>query len=145
MTPTLVIDASVAVKWFVREEQSDEARRLAESGAKLVAPRLIGLEVAAALSKKARRKLVDPAVVDTCVDALPIFFDELIDDGALVRSAVSIALDLDHALYDCLYLEAARRREAVLVTSDLRFLGKAARGRQKTEIVALSDWEAAIR
>ena len=145
MTYRLVIDASVAVKWFVKEEHSDEARQLAESGLQLVAPRLIGLDVAAALTKKARRKLVDPASVEGSLDALAIFFDELIDDEELVRSAITTALELDHGLYDCLYLEAARRREAVLVTSDRRLLGKAGLGRQKSEIIALSDWEAAIR
>ena len=144
MRLSFVVDASVAVKWFVREEHSDEARELAESGAQLIAPRFICLEVAGALAKKARRKLIQLSHLEDYLSALPTFFDELIDDEDLVRSAISLAVELDHPLYDCLYIEAAKRRQAIAVTSDLRLLGKVKLGRYRNEVIALSDWKAAL-
>ena len=41
-----VVDASVAVKWLVVEEDADLARDLAASGQDLHAPRLMASEVA---------------------------------------------------------------------------------------------------
>ena len=50
----LVVDASVAVKWLVAEEESDAARELLESGEELHAPGLMASEIANALCRKAR-------------------------------------------------------------------------------------------
>ena len=49
-----VVDASVAVKWLVVEEDADVAQELATSGQELHAPRLMASEVANALWRKAR-------------------------------------------------------------------------------------------
>ena len=46
---SLVVDASVAVKWLIAEEGSDFANRLVELGDDLHAPRLMASEVANAL------------------------------------------------------------------------------------------------
>ena len=50
----LVVDASVAVKWLVAEEDSSAADRLLAGGDDLHAPRLMASEVANALWRKAR-------------------------------------------------------------------------------------------
>ena len=50
----VVVDASVAVKWLIVEEDADIARELATSGEDLHAPRLMAPEVANALWRKAR-------------------------------------------------------------------------------------------
>ena len=49
-----VIDASVAVKWLVAEDEADVAEELATGGHDLHAPRLMASEVANALWRKAR-------------------------------------------------------------------------------------------
>lgn len=143
MTGELVVDASVAVKWFVREEGSDEARHLAESGVRLVAPVLISLEVASALSKKSRKKLVSLGEVESDLRQLPRLLDELIDLDGLMRRALALADDLDHPIYDCLYVETARLRRVALVTSDVRLLRKIA-PLGEVGAVALSRWTDAL-
>ena len=50
----LVVDASVAVKWLVAEEDSEAADRLLAGGDDLHAPRLMASEIANALWRKAR-------------------------------------------------------------------------------------------
>ena len=50
----LVVDASVAVKWLVEEEDSEAADRLLEQRHELFAPRLMASEVGNALWRKVR-------------------------------------------------------------------------------------------
>ena len=57
---SLVIDASVAVKWFTLEADSDPAKQVLRSGLTLLAPRLIVTEVANALARKVAAKLARP-------------------------------------------------------------------------------------
>ncbi len=54
----LVVDASVAIKWYVREADSVQATRILASPLTLYAPALLRLEVANGLWKQWRRKLV---------------------------------------------------------------------------------------
>ena len=50
-----VVDASVAIKWFVPEIHAEAARRLLREGITLLAPDLIWAEVANALWRMRRR------------------------------------------------------------------------------------------
>lgn len=52
----VVVDASVAIKWFVPEVHAEAARRLLREGMILLAPDLIWAEVANALWRKWREK-----------------------------------------------------------------------------------------
>ena len=56
--------------------------------------------------------------------SLPRFFDHLVSASRLARRAVAIAGELDHPVYDCLYLALAEAAQAAMVTSDMRLLGK---------------------
>ena len=52
----VVVDASVAIKWFVPEVHAETARCLLREGMTLLAPDLIWAEVANALWRKWREK-----------------------------------------------------------------------------------------
>ena len=52
----VVVDASVAIKWFVPEIHAQAARRLLREGVALLAPDLIWAEVANALWRQWRNK-----------------------------------------------------------------------------------------
>ncbi len=62
----------------------------------------------------------------------------------LVIHASAIALRIDHAIYDCLYLACAEVEEAPLVTADRR-LRDAARTRADPEVWLISDSETGRR
>jgi predicted nucleic acid-binding protein len=51
----IVVDASVAIKWYVPEIHADAAVRILEGDFVLCAPDLIGAELANAIWKKVRR------------------------------------------------------------------------------------------
>lgn len=116
---TLVIDASVIVKWFLPEAGSAEARALADE--KLVAPELWISETANALWKRRARGDFGQDVVDVFLASLagsPIEATPISDD---VAAALALAAQLRHPVYDCLYLACALRRETQVVTADRRF------------------------
>jgi predicted nucleic acid-binding protein len=121
-----VVDASVAFKWVVREEGSEAARALVAAGEPLIAPELVLVEVANAAWKGARRGLVAPGQLAVVAERLPDWLDRIHPVRPLLPRAVAIARDLDHPVYDCVYLALAEREAAALVTADLRLLARAA-------------------
>ena len=62
--------------------------------------------------------------MDEIAASLPRFFDALVSASALAPRAVAIARQLDHSVYDCLYLALAEAEQASLVTADIQLLGK---------------------
>ncbi|MBM4382587.1 MAG: type II toxin-antitoxin system VapC family toxin [Deltaproteobacteria bacterium] len=126
-----VVDASVALKWYLPERGAREATSiLADSlrGAReLIAPDLILLEIANVLWKKARRDECDPAHAQAILDAFEIDAPRLVRSAPLAQRALDLALRLDAVVYDCIYLAAAIENEAALVTADVR-LASCARG-----------------
>lgn len=142
MRSLAVVDASVAVKWFVPESRSADAHDLA-SVPRLIAPALIRTEVASALSKKARIRLVSVEHAIEYLAILPRFF-ELIETHELLPAALVMANEIDHPIYDCVYLEAARRRNTIMVTDDLRLIEKLGGSAFAKFAVALADWRTAL-
>jgi predicted nucleic acid-binding protein len=125
-----VIDASVAVKWLVPEEGSDEADRLLSGSQKLYAPELIRVEVAAALTRRFRTGQTPAAEVREDCARWP----EMLAEGILILTpveedyieAVALALQLKHPFQDCLYLALAQRLKVPLVTADPKFIERTA-------------------
>jgi predicted nucleic acid-binding protein len=118
---TLVVDASVAAKWFLDEPQHEEARALITSGDDLVAPEFLLLEVANILWKKIRRSEVDLPTAQANLKALRRGEPEFVDSRLLMARALDLADELEHPIYDCLYLALARAEKAQVVTADQRF------------------------
>jgi len=138
-----VVDASVALKWFFPEEGSEQAVELAASRTRLLAPRLIIVEVANALWKKVRAKPLPVGAAQQRLAALPRYFHQLLDLESLVPSALASAAALDHPVYDLIYLEAARQEGAPLLTADRRLARKLAGTPDERLVVHLADWRAA--
>ena len=136
----LVVDASVAVKWLVAEDDSEAARELAASGEDLHAPRLMACEVANALWRKARLGEIergDAGAMLAAVRDMPVRWGA---DEAVCADAVRIALALDRPVYDCVYLALAHRIGAAVVTADLRFANVLAPTEHGEAVVTLADY-----
>jgi predicted nucleic acid-binding protein len=116
----VVVDASVAVKWFVPEELSTEARRLLAADYELVAPDLLWAELGNALWKKHRRRELDEG---TAGRLLRDFSRVPIECHAAERwAAAALELAIRHGVtvHDALYLALAAGNECCLVTADRR-------------------------
>jgi predicted nucleic acid-binding protein len=124
---SLIVDASVAVKWFVAEDGSAQAEALFENEDELVAPDFIMAEVGNAMWKKFRKGWLTEAQVTAAIERLPHYFGRAIPIGELASRATALALTLDHPIYDCLYLALAERERLPIVTADNRLLALAAR------------------
>ena len=114
----LIVDASVAVKWLFTEEGTAESRQLLAHRIVLHAPDFILTEAANVIWKKARRNEVVDA--QSYLEELARLPDAVVlrPSADLVAHAAAIALEIDHPIYDCLYLACAEVEGAPLVTAD---------------------------
>lgn len=117
---TLIVDASIAVKWFVHEDGHEEALALLDRPDDLEAPDLILAEAANAAWKKCRRGEIAHAQADAIATALPHYFSRLRPAEDLIARALDLALGLDHPVYDGLYLACAEAAGGTLVSADRR-------------------------
>lgn len=117
----LIVDASVVAALFLRDPGAEAAERLIfAADAALASPDLLELEVASALTRRARRGLLtdaDALAAVTRVSRLPI---RLTPHGGLLGAAVALSLAHRHAIHDCLYLALAQAEGAGLATFDRR-------------------------
>lgn len=118
---TLVIDASVAAKWFLPEDGAEHTKALLDSAHLLIAPDLLWIEVAQVAWKLARRGLLDPVEAARVVQDMWNLPVESRESTPLLQDAIVMALKTDRTVYDCLYLALAIAQDALLVTADRRF------------------------
>jgi predicted nucleic acid-binding protein len=117
---TTIIDASIAVKWVCAEEGSDRAAALL-GGQALAAPGFWLVEAANALWRRAQRGELTSGEADERIAMLAEAPVRALDSQDLVPDALKIACELRHPVYDCLYLAAAVRCQAQVITADRRF------------------------
>lgn len=120
---TLVIDASIAIKWVVEEDGTELALALRQQ-ARLVAPDLLVPECANILWKKVQRKELSRDEAILAARLLQSAEIELVPARALMEAATRLAIDLDHPAYDCLYLALAIENDCRFVTADERMVNK---------------------
>lgn len=126
----IVVDASVAAKWFLTEENSNAATRLLHLEHALLGPELLMVETAAAIVRQFRKGgLAAEPAARLLADVHGLFSARsvtLVSDSALLPRAESIAIQLRHPLQDCLYVACAESAGAELVTTDAALIKRAA-------------------
>ena len=125
----IVVDASVAIKWFVDEPDRDAARKVIESGDILVAPDIVVLETLSVLRRKQRLKLISQQQITRAVGEIRACFADLISASNIADEALKLSMELDHSIYDCSYLACAMLFDIKLITADVKFLRKVAQTR----------------
>jgi predicted nucleic acid-binding protein len=136
---TLVIDASVAVKWVVPEPDSVRAEVLLDYG--LAAPDLLFAECSNVLRKKVRRGELTREEADVAAQTLEQADLNPVSTRGYLALATSIALELDHPAYEAVYLAVAEASELRLVTADVRLIRKVreSQNRFRRMLIALSE------
>jgi predicted nucleic acid-binding protein len=132
----VVVDASVAVLWFVNEPDRWGARRLLDEERPLLAPDLMAVEVVNALWKKLRRREMELADVEQAVTGVLGLGILWTSSPTLLRPAVRLAAEIGHPVYDCLYLALAASSSALLATADDRL-------RRRAEHLGVRVWSRA--
>lgn len=122
---TIVVDASVAIKWVIEEQGSDAARELIAQDV-LTAPDFLAIECATVLWAIARAGKFSRELARGALDAILATPIRLRPTADYASAAQAIAFDLDQTAYDSLYLAMAIAEHATLVTADKKFAAAAA-------------------
>ena len=139
MRRSYVLDASVALKWFLNEEHTLAAIRLKDLDSELHVPEFFILEFGHAVCKKYRRKEIgwDEGIqMIERIRQVPI--QRHVDLG-LFPKAFEIAYNRRCGLYDSLYLALAMNLGCELVTADQRFLRSIANSRYSNYALWVED------
>ena len=125
----LVVDASVAAKWFLPEPHKDKAdkvlRDFLADKVDLIAPDLIVAEVGNLLWK---RSILIPDISATQASeifanflAIPL---KLHPSSTVAASALKLAAETRHKIYDMLYVALAQQNGCEFVTADETLINK---------------------
>jgi len=123
---SIVIDASVALKWVFHEPGTEAAIALLSE--ELVAPELWLAEAANALWRHVRLGEASAAEAVVRIEELGNAPVTSVSIAPYVRRALQFGTQLDHPIYDCVYLALAEHRETYVVTDDRRFFTRVSAG-----------------
>ena len=122
----VVVDASVVVKWFVEEEDSDKALRLRDKyidgEIRIIAPELIIFEVLNALYYK---RLFSESEMKEISEALEAYSFTLYSlKGEYAEKTIETAVENGITIYDASYVALAMIRDTYMYTADEKLIEK---------------------
>ena len=143
----IIVDASVAVKWVLREPGSPAALSLLTTGDLVLAPELLRLEGAGAITRAFRVGRLQREDADRAPEhwfgTLAGGTVELVPDRRDLPRAAELSCELRHPLPDCLYLALAERLAAELLTADTAFARRAPAAYPRVRLFGAADAAAA--
>ena len=136
----LVVDASVAVKWFVRDpnEENDVVSAvdilvgIGKNSIEIIQPPHWIAEVTAVLAR------LQPELSDDAIDLLDAMELPTRADSGIYKLASHLATKLNHHLFDTLYHALALQANATLITADHRYFRKSV---NQGSICMLADFD----
>ena len=134
-----VVDASVAIKWFLPENHSEAALRLLTQPHTLHAPDLIFSEFGNVLWKRVMRNEISKKEADAILEGLLTLNLQVQPSQALIPLALEIACGENRTVYDSLYLAAAIALQSPLITADARFFRALIKGPFSAHLLWVED------
>ena len=120
MDKKVVLDTSVLIKWFIQEDDSNEALKLLEeikSGTvRLVLPQVVLLELINALFWG--NKYAEEGILKAISDLNDLHPEIVIFDFQLAKEVVRNVVGFKIATYDALFLALAQQKQIPLITAD---------------------------
>lgn len=135
----VIVDASVAVKWFFEEDRALAAHAFLDGPDPLHAPETLPLEVISVLCRRIKRKEITLAQAISAradLKGAPVLLYPILD---LVDTAFSLAVETRCRPYDCLYLALAVILPGRMVTDDERLCRSLAGGPFANHILWIGD------
>ena len=123
----MVVDASVAAKWFFQEAYTADALRVLDERNRLHAPDLLPIETASVVCKRVRRGEITRDEGRRVRRALAQFPIRLHDSVTLLDPAFEMAARTGCSLYDGLYVSLAALLGGRMVTADRRLCNRLAK------------------
>ena len=136
----VVLDASIAAKWYISESDSDAAQKLLDSEFLFLAPDIFFVEVAGAVIRQHReyKQLSKDDVLLATEDLLRMGI-ETVSSAILLSRSVDISLALGHPIKDCFYVALAERWQTILVTADLQLHDKVKKSEWAKFVTSLAN------
>ena len=134
-----VVDASVAIKWYVPEIYEQEATRLQKSGDELHAPQLILPEFGNIVWKKVTRREITEKEGQKIVAEFSKTKLILYSHTSIIKSAFTGATMTGQTVYDWTYLSLALSLGCQFVMADERFYKALENTRLKKHLLWVSD------
>jgi predicted nucleic acid-binding protein len=135
----IVVDASVAVKWFVAEPDSVQAATIFAADRTLLAPEHALGEIGEVLVRLDRRGEIGREQLSAATRRV-LWRLALTAASPMFLRATTIASDASVSVYDALYVAAAERWTIPLVTADARLAAALAATPWRTRVTLLRDW-----
>lgn len=141
----IVLDTSVALKWFLSDEpdrtQAIALRTAIVRGAvEPIVPSHMPLELAAGLLGAVRRGRLSADQVRPALDAFALLAIPTLDAVSVVGRSADLALSLGVSVYDASFVATAAVAHASLITADRTLRDKASPAGH--DVVVLSDMPA---
>ena len=130
---TLVVDASVAAKWILQENDSARAASIRTTGEDFIAPSLVFAEIANAIWKAVLRGDIPARNAGEGLHLALGHFQQVVPLEDLNAEAIKLATDLRHPVYDCYYLALAQRENVAIVTADEDMIAVARKAKVKAK------------
>jgi predicted nucleic acid-binding protein len=134
---TVVVDASVALRWLLDLPGSEKAFATIQENDRIIAPDLVLAEIANGLWKAAMFAGLSHSDAKAALAETDKAFDEFVPANDLKSNALLIALELRHPAYDCFYIALAEARRCKLITADTRLVRRCAKTKWAEMLVAL--------
>lgn len=116
-----VIDACVAIKWFLPEVKHEKAGELLRSHRLFIAPDLFLTEFDAIVTKKVRQRLIEKEDAVKMVQEIRNLPFEIIPYKLISGLAFDLSSSLPVTQYDACYLAVAIEFDQCVITADRRF------------------------
>jgi len=135
----LVVDASVAIKWFLPEIHGEAALRLLEGQYTLRAPDLIFSEFGNVLWKRFRKGQISRKEAIVTTEALLALSLQVESSQSLIPAALEIACSAHRTVYDSLYLAVAIAHQCRVVTADSKLHNALKKGALSAHLLWVED------
>jgi predicted nucleic acid-binding protein len=116
-----VVDASVAVKWYIPEIYEQEADRLLKGRHEMHAPELILPEFANIIWKKVKRAEITQSEGEKIVTAFSRRHFQIHSHKKTIKSAFTGAVNTEQTVYDWTYLALGISLSCQFITADVKF------------------------
>lgn len=122
----IVVDSSVAIKWFLDEVHSPEAHQILRDYRNgihnVVVPDLLYAEVGNILWKKQDKGLISAVDCQHVLREMTELLFPVVPINRLTAEALSLAVAYKRTVYDMLYVALAEREGCPLITADERLV-----------------------
>ncbi len=116
-----VIDACVAIKWSLPEENQEKASAIFNRFNRYIVPDLFTIEFDSIITKKVRQKLVEPKDAQKIYNEIRKIPFTIIPYKMISKMAFDLSSALPISQYDACYLSVAIEYNQKVVTADRKF------------------------